>query len=103
MNMDDFFKGWLVGDFTPALFNSKDVEVGLKYYIAGDVECSHVHRIVTEYTIVVYGKVIMKGVEFGAKSVIKIEPGEATSFQCVEDAATLVIKTPSIPSDKYNS
>lgn len=100
MNVDDFVKGWLVGDFNPVLFNSDSVEVGLKYYKAGDYEQTHVHDVITEYTIVVYGSVRMKGSEFGPRSIIKIEPGESTDFLSIEDSATLVIKTPSIPSDK---
>ena len=101
MNVNDFFKGWLVGDFLPCLFNSKDVEVGLKYYKNGDFESSHVHKIITEYTIVVFGKVSMNGVVYKERDIIKIEPNEYADFICLEDSATLVIKTPSIPSDKY--
>lgn len=101
MNLDEYFKGWLVGDFVPCLFNSKDVEVGLKYYKKGDFESSHVHKIITEYTIIVSGKVTMNGVEYKEKDIVKVAPNTYTDFVCLEDAITLVIKTPSIPTDKY--
>jgi hypothetical protein len=58
-NLNDYTKGWLVGDFDPALIKSKDIEVGIKEYKKGDVESLHVHNIVTEYTIVLTGKVKM--------------------------------------------
>ena len=99
-NLNDYTKGWLIGDFSPALIQSKDVEVGIKEYKKGDIETSHVHKIVTEYTIVLTGKVKMIYQVFEKGQIIKIDPGIYTSFEALEDTITLVIKTPSIPSDK---
>ena len=101
MVLSDFFKGWLVGDFEPALFNSKDVEVGVKEYKANDYEPNHVHKLVLEYTVVLTGKVEMNGVVYEKGSIIKVEPNKPTDFRCLEDSITLVIKTPSIPTDKH--
>lgn len=102
MNLSEYYKGWLVGDFEPAIIKSKDIEVGVKYYKQGEVESCHVHNIITEYTIVLEGKVRMLENEYEKGSIIKIEPKIPTSFECLEDAITLVIKTPSIPSDKHS-
>lgn len=99
--LDSFTKGWLVGDFSPALLCSKDVEVGVKYYKAGDAESRHVHKVATEHTIVLTGRVRMDGKDYLAKDVVTIPPGVSTDFQCLEDAITLVIKSPSLPQDKY--
>lgn len=100
MNLDQFIKGWLVGDFSPALINTKDIEVGVKYYKSGDKECRHVHNFVDEYTIILSGKVKMNSLEYNSKDIVYIEKGTSTDFICLEDCITLVIKTPSIPSDK---
>jgi quercetin dioxygenase-like cupin family protein len=99
-NLKHYFKGWLVGDFNPCLFSSKDVEVGLKFYVAGEEEPNHVHRIVTEYTIVIEGIVEMKGQQFQEGDIVTMLPGESTSFKSITNSKILVIKTPSIPSDK---
>lgn len=99
-NLNDYTKGWLIGDFTPALIQSKDIEVGVKEYSKGAIETIHVHNIITEYTIVLTGKVKMLCQTFERGEIIKIMPGIATSFEALEDTITLVIKTPSIPSDK---
>ena len=97
----DFVKGWLVGDFKPALIESKDIEVGLKYYKRGNYESAHVHNIITEYTIIVKGVVEMNDHMYSTGEIVKIDPGNSTDFKCLSDEAiTLVIKTPSIPSDK---
>lgn len=101
MNVDNFIKGWLVGDFKPSIINSKDIEVGLKYYKKGDKETSHVHKIITEYTIVVYGKIRMNDKVYYEKEIVEILPNTSTDFESLEDSITLVIKSPSIPSDKY--
>jgi hypothetical protein len=101
MNLNDFTKGWLVGDFLPALINSKDVEVGIKYYKKGDKETRHVHKISTEYTIIISGKVLMNSSVYNEKDIVKVLPGEYTDFNCLEDTITLVIKTPSVIGDKY--
>lgn len=100
MNLNDFTKGWIVGDFLPAIINSKDIEVGVKKYKKGDVEKEHVHNIITEYTIILTGKVKMLNEVYFENDIVKIDPGVSTSFECLEDSITLVIKTPSIPSDK---
>lgn len=100
MNLNDFTKGWLVGDFLPAIIQSKDIEVGIKRYKSGDFEPRHVHNFVDEYTIILTGKVSMNGVEYVENDVVFIEKGLSTDFKCLEDSITLVIKTPSIPSDK---
>lgn len=101
MNVDNFIKGWLVGDFKPSIINSKDIEVGLKYYKKGDKETSHVHKIITEYTIVVSGKIRMNDKVYYEKEIVEILPNTSTDFESLEDSITLVIKSPSIPSDKY--
>lgn len=101
MNVNEYTKGWLVGNFKPSLINSKDIEVGLKYYKKGDKESSHVHKIITEYTIVVSGKIKMNDEVYIEKDIVTILPNVPTNFESLEDSITLVIKTPSIPSDKH--
>lgn len=100
MNLNEFTKGWLVGDFLPAIIQSKDIEVGVKYYKSGDKESRHVHNFVDEYTIILSGKVKMNEVEYSSGEIVYVEKGTSTDFLCVDDSITLVIKTPSIPADK---
>lgn len=101
MNINEFTKGWIVGDFYPSIINTKEIEVGLKKYKKGDKEEKHCHKLVTEYTIIINGKVRMKDKIFKSDDIVIIEPNIANEFECIEDAVLLVIKTPSIPSDKY--
>ena len=100
MNLDDYVKGWIIGDFLPNIINSKDIEVGVKYYKSGDKECRHVHNFVDEYTIVLTGCVKMNNMIYRNKEIIFTPKGISTDFECLEDSVNLVLKTPSIPSDK---
>ena len=36
--LDDMFKGWVVGNFEPSLFQTDDFEVAVKHYDCGDYE-----------------------------------------------------------------
>ena len=52
-------------------------------------------------TVVLEGRVRMRGQEFGPGSIIVLEPGEATDFLAVTDAKNVVVKTPGATHDKY--
>lgn len=99
--LDHFTKGWFVGNFSPTLIPSDDVEVAVKIYKAGDYDAKHHHKVGTEITAIVSGRVKMSGEEFGAGDVIKIPPGQSTDFTALTDATTVVVKMPCVSGDKY--
>lgn len=93
--------GWFVGNFTPSIYKNKNVEVGIKYYQAGDKEPPHVHRKAWEITVIVKGRAIMAGKELNKGDIILLEPGDESSFEALEDSTLAIVKYPSIPSDKF--
>lgn len=99
--LEQFTKGWVVGDFEPSIIRTSDVEVSVRYYKAGDSEAEHVHKIAKEITIVVSGVFEMNGVVLEAGDIVTLEPGESAAFKCIEDGANTVIKMPSVIGDKY--
>ncbi|CAN5510917.1 hypothetical protein BH11PLA2_BH11PLA2_08900 [soil metagenome] len=99
--LNDMIKGWFVGRFSPTLFDSPDVEVAVKRYAAGDAEAAHLHKVATEITVIVSGRVRMFDREWAADDIIVVEPGEATAFLALEDAVTVVVKLPCVAGDKY--
>jgi hypothetical protein len=99
--LDDMFKGWFIGNFEPTLHATNDVEVGIKKYKAGEHEGEHFHKIATEFTVIVTGKVRMAGVEYGDGDVLKIKPGVVTDFEALTDVTTVVVKIPGANNDKY--
>lgn len=99
--LENMVKGWLVGDFDPSMLKTKDFEVAIKRYKAGDGEPRHVHRVATEITVIVSGRVEMNRQSFFEGDIIKLEPGESTDFKVIEDTITVVIKAPCVAGDKY--
>lgn len=94
-------KGWFVGNFTPSVLSTSDVEVGVKMYRAGDSEERHFHKIATEVTLIQSGRVHMNGQEYVAGDIVVIEPLESTDFKALEDTVTVVVKHPGASNDKY--
>ena len=100
--LEDMVKGWFVGNFEPTLLKTNDVEVAVKSYKKGDYEDKHYHKIATEITVIVNGRVKMNGIEYKAGDIVVMEPMEATDFECLEDGTqNVVVKYPGANNDKY--
>lgn len=100
--LETMFKGWFIGDFEPTMFKTQDVEVGVKYYIKGDYEPAHFHKIATEFTVILEGKVEMNGNVYESGSILKILPYESTDFKALTNVKTVVVKIPGALNDKYS-
>ncbi len=99
--IEDMIGGWFIGNFTPSLFKTNDVEVAVKKYKKGDKEKPHYHKIATEFTLVLDGRVRMSGQEFSNGDIIKINPFDITDFEALTDVSTVVVKLPGANNDKY--
>lgn len=99
--INDMKKGWFIGNFEPTLYKTNDCEIGIKVYKSGEREEAHYHKIATEYTVVIDGKIRMFNEEFIKGDIVIVEPGDATDFLCIEDASTVVVKIPGANNDKY--
>lgn len=100
-NLDDMVKGWFVGAFTPTAHHTDACEVSVRRYRAGDAEDLHHHKVATELTVVVEGRVRMCGREFGPGQIVTLAPGTPTDFLALDDALCVVVKTPGALNDKY--
>ena len=94
-------KGWFAGSFTPSVLKTRNFEIAVKYYKAGDTEEWHYHKVAQEITVIVSGRVEMCNRIFSRGDIILLSPGEGTSFQALTDTVTVAVKTPSIPHDKF--
>lgn len=100
-NLKDYVRGWVVGDFEPSILKTKDFEFMVHYYKKGDNEAKHVHKIADEITVIVYGEFKMNEERLSKGDVVHLTPNSSADFECLEDGATAVIKTPSVKGDKY--
>ena len=101
--LQDMIRGWFIGDFEPSLFKTRNVEVAIKRYRAGDFENAHFHKIATEFTVIISGKVEMNGKIFEENDIIKITPNLITSFKAITDVISVVVKLPGANNDKYEA
>lgn len=99
--LDDFTRGWIVGDFEPTILNNKDIEIGIQEYKAGDTEKEHYHLISNEYNLILDGEVLFNDQIFSKNEICIINLGDKTIFKAITDARVLVIKYPSAKNDKY--
>lgn len=100
-NLNRMYKGWFIGNFTPSLCKTNACEIAVKNYKAGTYESKHYHKIATEYTVIISGRVKMFDTEFVAGDIVICEPGDATDFLAIEDAVNVVVKLPGVNNDKY--
>jgi quercetin dioxygenase-like cupin family protein len=99
--LDDMIGGWFVGSFHPTALVTEECEVAVKTYSAGQTEQEHFHKIATEITLVLSGRVRMMGREWVAGDIIVLSPGEVTAFEAMTDATNVVVKIPGAINDKY--
>lgn len=100
-NLNEMINGWFIGSFEPAVLSTDSCEVAVKYYLKGDSEKEHFHKIATEVTLIISGEVEMFNKIWKQGDIIKIEPGESTAFEAITDAITVVVKMPGVLNDKY--
>lgn len=99
--LDDFIKGWIIGNFSPTLHATNQFEVAVKKYQSGEYEKKHLHKIAKEWTVIITGKVEMNGNIYSSGEIVYVEPNESTDFLALENTTTVVIKLPSVSDDKY--
>tara|TARA_R100000900_G_scaffold130110_1_gene106098 strand:- start:170 stop:511 length:342 start_codon:yes stop_codon:yes gene_type:complete len=106
-NIKDFTNGWFIGDFEPSLFKNPFFEVAHQHHKKGKVGDEHFHKLTTEVTYIVSGSMIIndkklkQDVHLSAGHMFTFFPNEISDVVFLEDSDLIVIRWPSIPSDKY--
>jgi len=93
--------GWFIGNFQPAVLNTDEFEVCYKKHHKGEKWDAHYHAKALEINCLISGRMMIQGVELGAGTIFVIKPFEVADPVFLEDCEVLVVKTPSVPNDKY--
>lgn len=81
MKLDNFKRGWFVGNFNPTILKANN-EVGIQSYHAGECHKEHYHEYTTEVNICVSGK---------CKFILRhIDDEEQINFELVEDEILII-------------
>jgi hypothetical protein len=99
-HIENFTKGWFVGNFEPSLLKS-NFEVGLHTHAAGEFHQDHFHKLGTEINLVVEGQLVINGKTFNPGDIFILEPYEISQCSYLTDVKLVVVRNISDPTDKY--
>jgi quercetin dioxygenase-like cupin family protein len=99
--INEMFRGWFIGDFEPSVYKTAEFEVGYLQHKKDEVWKAHYHSVGTEINYLIRGKMIIQNTELKAGDIFVLYPGEIADPIFLEDCELIVVKTPSIPNDKY--
>ncbi len=106
-HIDNFTNGWFIGDFKPSLFKNPLFEVAHQHHPKGKIGDEHFHKLTTEVTYIVKGSMVIKDKQSGKDQTLSsghmftFFPNEISDVVFLEDSDLIVVRWPSIPSDKY--
>lgn len=99
--LDDMVRGWFVGAFEPTALHSPACEVAFRKYVAGESEAAHFHKVASEVTLLLEGRMRMAGREWGPGDIVVLAPGEVSAFEALTDLTLVVVKVPGALGDKF--
>jgi quercetin dioxygenase-like cupin family protein len=110
-NLKNFVRGWIVGNFTPSLFQTENFEIAVLTHIKDEEWPRHYHSVADEYNCLIEGKLevtlydtnleVKSTQTFVSGDIFVIEKGEVIKPRFLEDCKVLTIKIPSVIGDKY--
>lgn len=100
-NIDNMHNGWFIGDFEPSVYKNAGFEVAHHKHPAGYKTPRHTHKLAQELTYILKGKLDIRGETLVAGQMFLYEPMEIADAEIIEDVELIVVKWPSVPSDKY--
>jgi oxalate decarboxylase/phosphoglucose isomerase-like protein (cupin superfamily) len=108
-NLNDFKRGWIVGNFKPNIFKA-NIEVGIHSYPSGTIHEAHYHKLSKEINVVIQGtcsfvQLLPTGstitFDLQENDIFVVEPNDIFEFIATSDCKLTVIKTISNLNDKY--
>ncbi len=99
--LSDYTRGWIIGDFEPSIFRTKDFEVAVLNHKKGEEWPAHYHKKGVEYNVLVSGKMVIQNKEINSGDVFILDRYEVSDPVFLEDCIVVCVKTPSIPTDKF--
>ena len=99
--LNDFTRGWIIGDFSPSVLKTAEFEVGLLSHKKNEIWPAHFQKVATEYNVLISGEMYLNDNLISPGEIFIVYPEEITKVQFVQDCQLLVVKVPSLPSDKF--
>ena len=100
---------WFIGDFEPVALKTKDFEVGVGHHEKGEKWDKHFHKLATEITLILKGKVKIEGKNYTlllapmAGFYSDPDKGKTQMRVAVVEPMYLIEKMPQLLSELYKS
>ena len=100
-NINKFKGGWFVGDFDPSIFKNPFFEVAHHKHEKGCETFPHYHKVTQELNYIIKGELMVSGKHLKSGVMWIYEANESSDVEFLEDSELMIVRWPSIPSDKY--
>jgi len=100
LNLSQFTRGWLIGDFSPSIIRSSDFEVAIMHHKAHESTIKHYHTSSSEINILVEGEMIVNQRRISKNDIFIYERMEISDVKFLADSTLCVVRVPSSPNDK---
>lgn len=94
-------RGWFVGCFPKAAFQTDLAEVCYRIEPAGPIG-AHYHTKCVETMLIIKGQAQCQGVVFSDGDIFVLEPGEVNDLVYLTDCEVITVKTPAGGNDKVS-
>lgn len=101
LKMSDMKGGWFVGNFEPTSYKTEEFEVCYKFHSKGEEWDCHYHKKAIEINYLVQGKMLIQDKLLTSGDIFILKPYEVANPVFLEDCTVLIVKTPSVPNDKF--
>jgi len=101
VNIDEYVRGWLIGDFEPSIKRTTDYEIGVLTHKQGEKWPFHYHKESREINILLSGEMIINNQSIKRNTLFIFEKGMISCPLFLTDCIVLCIKVPSLPGDKW--
>ena len=100
-NINKFNGWWFVGDFDPSIFKNPFFEVAHHKHEKGCDTFPHYHKVTQELNYIIKGELMVSGKHLKTGDMWIYEANEISDVEFLEDSELMIVRWPSIPSDKY--
>lgn len=100
ININEYFRGWIIGKFSPSL-KQADFEVGFLTHLKSEKWPFHYHKEADEYNILERGLMIVNNTLIYPGEIFVFRKGIIACPIFLQDCKIICIKTKSVKNDKY--
>ena len=99
--IEEMTGGWYAGDFHPVAYRTKDFEICYKKHVKGEEWSKHFHKEADEINYLRSGRMLIQCTELVSGDIFILRKNEVADPVFLEDCEVFIVKTPSVPGDKF--